>query len=140
MAPRHHRIHLGRTDPPTSPPQNYFSTKVCCSGPHNWSKKVPRPKCQPGGSKSDPGLQNPFRGVKKEKMRAEKPSRTPPSEFQTEPYSASYGHKPFWGQSLNEDISKRVSKRRFPEAFWHHKGDFQEALLGIGSSQGDFPC
>ena len=29
-------------------------------------------------------------------MRAEQPCRTQASEFQTEPYSASYGQKPFW--------------------------------------------
>ena len=46
--------------------------------------------------KSDPGLQNPPPGMKKQKMRAEKPCRTPPSELQTEPYSASYDQKPFW--------------------------------------------
>ena len=34
--------------------------------------------------------------MKKQKMRAEKPCRTLVSEFQTEPYSASYGQKPFW--------------------------------------------
>ena len=33
--------------------------------------------------------------MKKPKMRAEKPCRTPVSEFQTEPYSESYGQKPF---------------------------------------------
>ena len=30
-------------------------------------------------------------GMKKKQMRAEKPCRTPVSEFQTEPYSGSYG-------------------------------------------------
>ena len=34
--------------------------------------------------------------MNKQKMRAEKPCRTLASEFQTEPYSASYGQKPFW--------------------------------------------
>ena len=34
--------------------------------------------------------------MKKQKKRAEKPCRTPPSELQTEPYSASYDQKPFW--------------------------------------------
>ena len=32
-----------------------------------------------------------------EKARAEKPCKTPPPEFQTEPYGASYGRKPFGG-------------------------------------------
>ena len=39
-----------------------------------------------GVPKSDPGLQNPTPGMKKEKMRAEKTCRTPPSKNQTEPY------------------------------------------------------
>ena len=34
--------------------------------------------------------------MKKQKMRAEKPCRIQCSEFQTEPYSVSYGQKPFW--------------------------------------------
>ena len=58
-----------------------------------------------GVPKSDPGLQNPDPDLKKQKMRAEKPCRTPPSEFQTEPYSASYGPKPFWGQILPIEVS-----------------------------------
>ena len=58
-------------------------------------KKVPGPECRPGNPKSDPGLKNPSLGLKKQKMRAEKPCRTPALEFQTEPYSASYGQKTF---------------------------------------------
>ena len=57
-----------------------------------------------GVPKSDPGLQNPSPGMKKQKMRAEKPCRTPPSKNQTEPYSASYGQKPFWGVPLMSGI------------------------------------
>ena len=34
--------------------------------------------------------------AKTKKMRAEKPCRTPPPEFQMEPYGQSYGPKPFW--------------------------------------------
>ena len=39
--------------------------------------------------------------MNKQKMRAEKPCRTPASELQTEPYGASYGQKPFWAGPLN---------------------------------------
>ena len=49
-----------------------------------------------GEPKSDLGLQNPPPGMNRQKMRAEKPCRTPPSKNQTEPYSASYGRKQFW--------------------------------------------
>ena len=63
------------------------------------------PKASPGQNvdlgvpKSDPGLSNPTPGMKKQKMRAEIPCRTPPSKNQTEPYGASYGQKHF-GQDL----------------------------------------
>ena len=64
------------------------------------------PKRSPGQN-VDPGIQNPTSAskihppaMKKQKMRAEKPCRTPPSKNQTEPYSASYGRKPFWGVPL----------------------------------------
>ena len=60
------------------------------------------PKRYPGQN-VDPGSKNPILGstksswgMKKQKMRAEKPCRTQSSEFQTEPYSASYGQQPFW--------------------------------------------
>ena len=44
----------------------------------------------------DSGSQKMFPGPKTKKMRAEKPCRTPPPEFEMEPYGASYGPKPFW--------------------------------------------
>ena len=94
MAPRDHRIHLGRMDSPESSPQNHSSAKICFSGP---KKTYAGQNVDLGGPKSDPALQNPPLGMKKQKMRAEKPCRTPPSKNQTEPYSASYGRKPFWG-------------------------------------------
>ena len=97
MAPRDHRIHLGRMDSPESSPQNHSSAKICFSGPQ---KTSPGQNVDLGDPKSDPGLQNPSPGMKKQKMRAEKPCRTPPSKNQTEPYSASYGRKPFWGVPL----------------------------------------
>ena len=49
--------------------------------------------------KSYPWLKNPPPGMKKQKMRAEKPCRTPPSELQTEPYGASCGQKAFSSQN-----------------------------------------
>ena len=61
-----------------------------------YPKKVPGPKCQPGDPKSDPGLKNRPLGMKKQKMRAEKPCRIQYLELQTEPYCASYDQKPFW--------------------------------------------
>ena len=68
------------------------------------------PKASPGQNvdlgvpKSDPGPPNPSPGMKKQKMRAEIPCRTPPSKNQTEPYGASYGLKPFWAGLLNVAI------------------------------------
>ena len=71
MAPRDHRIHLGRMDSPKTPPQNHSSTKQLFSGPFFGAKKVPGPKCgpgdpksDPGDPKSDPGLQNLAPGMK----------------------------------------------------------------------------
>ena len=96
MGPRDHRIHLGQGKSPELPWQNDFIAKPLFSGPIFYPKKVPGPKCWPEVQKSDPGLKNPTPGMEKQKMRAEKPCRTQASELQTEPYSASYGQKPFW--------------------------------------------
>ena len=79
------------------PPQNIFFRDHFL-GP----KRSPGQNVDLGVPKSDPGLQNPPPGMKKQKMRAEKPCRTPPSKNQTEPYSASYGQKPFWGGTSHE--------------------------------------
>ena len=95
MAPIYNRIHLGLGISPKLPWQNDSVTNSLFSGPIFDPKKVPGPKCRPGDPKSDPGLKNPSLGMKKQKMRAEKPCRTPASEFQTEPYGASYGQKTF---------------------------------------------
>ena len=48
-----------------------------------WIIFVPGPQCRSPGPKT-------------KKMRAEKPCKTPPPEFQMVPYGASYGQKPFW--------------------------------------------
>ena len=104
MAPRDHRIHLGRMDSPESSPQNHSSAKICFSGPQ---KTSPGQNVDLGVPKSDPGLQNLSLGMKKQKMRAEKPCRTPPSKNQTEPYSASYGRKPFWRVPLKIRVYAR---------------------------------
>ena len=53
MAPRDHRIHLGRTDSLKAPPQNHSSTKQLFSGPFF------APKISPGQN-VDPGIQNPI--------------------------------------------------------------------------------
>ena len=100
MGPMDHRIHFGLGDSPELPPQNDSVANSLFSGPIFDPKKVPRPKCQPGDPKSDPGLKHLPLGMKKQKMRAEKTCRTPVSEFQTEPYGASYGQKPFSSQNL----------------------------------------
>ena len=94
MGPIYNRIHLGLGISPELPPQNDSVANSLFSGPIFDPKKVPGPKCRPGDPKSNPGLKNPSLGMKKQKMRAEKPCRTPVSEFQTEPYGASYGRKP----------------------------------------------
>ena len=96
MVPIYHRIHLGLGISPELPWQNDSIRKSLFSGPIFDPKKVPGPTCRPGYPKSNPGLKNPPPGMKNQKMRAEKPCRSPVSEFQTEPYSASYGQKPFW--------------------------------------------
>ena len=59
-------------------------------------QKGPRAKMLTWDQKSNPGLKKPSPGLKQQKMRAEKPCRTQASEFQTEPYSTSYGQKLFW--------------------------------------------
>ena len=45
-----------------------------------------------------PGSKNGSPGPKTNKMRTEEPCRTPPPEFQMEPYGASYGQNTFWGK------------------------------------------
>ena len=118
MGPRDHRIHLGRMDSLKTPPQNHSSTKQLFSGPFCGSKKAPRPKCRPGGPKSDPGLQNLPLGMKIQKMRAEKPCRIQPSELQTEPYGASYGPKPSPNQNLKIWGSFWVPNLKIWGSFW----------------------
>ena len=104
MGPIYNRIHLGLGISLELPPQNDSVANSLFSGPIFDPKKVPGPKCRPGDPKSNPGLKNLPLGMKKQKMRAEKPCRTPPSKNQTEPYSASYGQKPFWGVPLMSGI------------------------------------
>ena len=57
-----------------------------------------------------PGSKNEPSGPKTKKMRAEKPCRTPPPEFQKEPYGASYGQKPFWGKPSQTRLSQGVPR------------------------------
>ena len=73
------------------PPQNNFF-RDHFFGP----KRSPGQNVDLGVPKSGPGLQNPSQGMKKQKMRAETPCRTPCSKNQTEPCGASYGRKTFW--------------------------------------------
>ena len=96
MGPIYNRIHLGHGKSPELPWQNDSVAKQLFLGPIFDAKKVPGPTCQPGYQKSNPGLNIRSPGMIKQKMRAGKPRRTPVSEFQMEPYSASYGQKPFW--------------------------------------------
>ena len=83
----------------TIPVQTYLFRE-----PEIAQKTSPGPNVDLGVPESDPGLQNPTPGMKKQKMRAEKPCRTLPSKNQTEPYSASYGQNPFWGVPLMSGI------------------------------------
>ena len=108
MAPRDHRIHLGRMDSPESP-QNHSLAKIYFFGtPKLVEKTPPGQNVDLGVPKSDPGLPNPARGMKKQKMRAEKPCRTPPSKNLTEPYySTSVDRKPFWGVPLKIRVHAR---------------------------------
>ena len=64
-------------------------------GAQIWAQKVPGPT---RAQLWAPGSQIWPWGPKTKKMRAEKPCKTPPPEFQTEAYVASYGQKPFWGK------------------------------------------
>ena len=75
------------------------STKTCFSGPHFGPPKGARAFGDPD---LDLGLQKWGPGLKISKLRVEKPCRTHWSIFQTEPYVASYGPKPFW------DISTQI--------------------------------
>ena len=50
--------------------------------------------------------------MNKQKMRAENTCGTPASEFQTEPYSASYGQKTFGGTPQNLGICFKNGKYR----------------------------
>ena len=66
----------------------------------NWASGAQkRPKMDPKSrflTNFVPGPQCLSLGPKTKKMRAEKPCKTPPPEFQMVPYGASYGQKPFW--------------------------------------------
>ena len=95
MGPIYNRIHLGHGKSPELPKENDSVAKSLFWGPIVDLKKVPGPKCRPGDPKSNPGLNNLSTGMTKQKMRAEKPCRIQSSEFQTEPYSVSYGQKQF---------------------------------------------
>ena len=100
----YNRIHLGHGNSPELPPQNDSVAISLFWGPIFDPKKVPGPECWPQIQKSYPGLKIPSLGMKKQKMRAEKLCRIQSSEFQTEPYGASYGQKPFRGGPLNVAI------------------------------------
>ena len=104
MGPTDHRIHLGQVELLKASYENHSITKPSFSGPFFDPKRSPGQNVGLEAPKSDPWLQNPPSGTKKQKMRAEKPCRTPPSELRTEPYSAIYAQKPFW---------------RVPSKSWH---------------------
>ena len=86
MAPRDHRIHLGRMDSPKTPPQNHSSTKQFFFGTIFRYKNVPEPKCRP---KIFPEADFGNFSKSLQKVRTANPSemlsRTPPSKLQTEP-------------------------------------------------------
>ena len=62
-----------------------------------------------------------------QKMRAEKPCRTPPSEFQKEPYGVSYSPKPFPSQNLKIWEQDRILDPQVDNLarrpFWPQKSD-----------------
>ena len=87
-----------------------------------------------GVSKSDPGLPNLEPGMKKQKMRAEKPCRTPPSKNQTEPYSASYCQKPFWGVPFKIRVYARAIWEIWKQSGYSLNGIWE--LAGALGSQG----
>ena len=86
MAPRDHRIHLGRSDSPKTPPQNHSSTKQLLFGTIFRPKKVPGPKCRPQIS-PEADFGNSSKSL--QQVRTANPSeilsRTHPSKLQTEP-------------------------------------------------------
>ena len=86
---------------PCIPTTKSFYHKSVFFGTPKFTPKRPQAKMLTWGSPNPiRAPPNPPPGMKKQKMRAEKPCRTPPSKNQTEPYSASYGRKPFWGVPL----------------------------------------
>ena len=86
----------GGMDSLESSPQNHSLKKLSFSGAPNRPKTSPGQSADLGVPKSDPGLQNLTPCMKKQKMRAKTPCRTPPWKNQTEPHGANYGRKPFW--------------------------------------------
>ena len=77
---------------PPNPMGNHFLHEIMFSGAPFFRKKVPGPA---GIQIWDPGSQKWSLGVKIPKFRVEKPCRIQWSVFQTEPYVATYGRKPF---------------------------------------------
>ena len=115
MDPIYNRIHLGLEISPELPWQNVSVAKPLFWGPIFDPKKVPGPKCRPGDPKSIPGSKNLSLGMKKQKMRAEKPCRIQHLELQTEPYSTSYGQKPFWRVTSKSWYMRQEGKSCFQE-------------------------
>ena len=96
MGPIYNRIHLGLGILPKLQWQNGSVTNSLFWGLFLLPNKGPRARMLTLDPKIWSWAQKLPLGMKKQKMRAEKPCRTPVSEFQTEPYSESYGQKPFW--------------------------------------------
>ena len=67
-------------------------------GPIFGPKRSPAQPAHPGDQILDPGFQKWPPWLKISKSRTEKPCRIQWSEFQTEPYVASYGRKPYWAK------------------------------------------
>ena len=86
MAPRDHRIHLGRRNSLKNPPQNHSSTKQLFPGPFFAPQKLPNPKCRP---KISPEADFGNFSKSLQQVRTANPSeilsRIHPSKLQTEP-------------------------------------------------------
>ena len=139
MAPRDHRIHLGRRDSPKTPSQNHSSAKQLSPGPFVYPKKVPEPKCQPQISpEADFGnFSNSFQALRTANP-SEVLSRTAPLKLQTEPRGEKHMCRVF--HSKIQSLVFETQHLRFFLRFWTQtwdvwcwKAQICELLLRFGT-------
>ena len=107
MAPRDHRIHLGRMDCLETSPKNNSLTKLSFSGPQNHAKNIPGPKCRPRGSKIRPRPPKSVPGHEKTTDARRKTMQNPALEKIKRSHIAQVMAKNhFGGTSQNPDVCK----------------------------------